>query len=101
MSVAFAQERWIEREQAFAAQISQLQALVDGRGDETPTEAAVSEAGELLSVDQLDDDDAWRTMAKAKRRSLLSQERDALAKKMRTRLGGLGKVSACPFKKKG
>ena len=102
VSVAFAEEKWAEREQAYAAHLAQLQALVAAQSEDgTHSEAAPSEAGDIISVEVLEaDDEAWRTMAKGKRRTVLRQERDALAKKVRQTLGKVTAATACPFKKK-
>lgn len=100
VSVAYAEEKWAEREQAYAQQMAQLQALVASHcEDGGQSEVSPSEAGDIIPVDQLEDDEAWRKIERGKRRTVLRQERDALAKKVRI---NLGKVSsgASPFKKK-
>ena len=52
-----------------------------------------------IPIDQLEDDDAWKKVEKAKRRTVLRQERDALAKKVRHSLGKVS-TAASPFKRK-
>ena len=101
VSVAFAEEKWAEREAAFAQQVEQLRALVVAQTDAgAATEASQSEAGDLASIESLafEDDDAWKSVDKGKRKALLRRERDVLAHKVRA---GLGKVShnSSPFKK--
>ena len=96
VTVAFAEEKWAEREAAFAAQIAQLQSLVTAPTDSAaPSEVGDAEAAEQLN---LDDDEAWSKVERGKRHILVRKEKELLAKKVRT---GLGKVSpiSSPFKK--
>ena len=96
VSRSFAEEKWAEREAAFAAQIAQLQSLVTASSDSAaPSEVGDAEAAEQLN---LDDDEAWSKVERGKRHILVRKEKELLAKKVRT---GLGKVSpiSSPFKK--
>ena len=100
VSVAFAEEKWAEREQEFTRQLAQLQALVAGGAEDGgQSEASPSEAGDVIPADQLEDDEAWRNIEPGKRRSVLRQERNALAKRVRINLGKVSSA-ASPFKKK-
>ena len=99
VSVAFAEEKWAEREATFAQQLAQLKALVSpGFDSSSPAEPTASEADVAEAVEQPDEDEAWNTIERGKRKALLRQQRDILAKKVRA---NLGKVSAhaSPFKK--
>ncbi len=91
VSVAYAEEKWAEREVAFNQQLAQLQALVAAKSE------APSEAGDP-ELDLFEEDETWNKVERGKRKSLLRKERDALATRVRA---GLGKVSsaASPFKK--
>ena len=101
VSVKFAEDKWAEREAAFAQQMAQLQALVvsNGEGGSAASEASPSAAGDIAAVEDLEEDDAWNRVSRDKRRLVLRRERDALASKVRS---SLGKVSchASPFKVK-
>ena len=92
--IAFAEEKWAEREAAYAQQLTQLQALVAA----APSEPAPSEAEEEDSMDQIHDDEIWNKVEPSKRKALLGRQRDILAKKVKA---NLCKVSnhASPFKK--
>ena len=100
-SVSFAEEKWAEREAYFTQQLAQLQAMVAAQGDcgSEASEASPSIAGELASIEELENDEAWTKVASGKRKALLHRERDMLARKVRN---SLGKVSsaASPFVKK-
>jgi hypothetical protein len=105
VSRAFAEEKWAEREAQFAAQLEQLQNLVaDGQqAGQAPSEAAPSEAADLGSLEQLEEDDAaWGKVEKDKRKAVLDRRRDRLAKEVKSSIRGLAKVSAAlsPFAKK-
>ena len=101
VSVAFANEKWEEREAAFAQQLAQLQALVASQGPtgDAASEATPSEAGDVASAAQLEDDDAWSAVDRSKRKALLRRERDALASKVKTHLGKIRSQPHSPFKK--
>ena len=98
VEIAFAEAKWNEREVHLQEQMAQLQALVatqregSGQADQSP-----SEAGDIQSIDQLVDDEAWGKVSSGKRKAVLQRERDLLAGKVRN----LSKVStaASPFKK--
>ena len=100
VSVAFAEEKWAEREAAFTQQVAQLQALVASQSGCTGVSDAPSEVLDLEAVsdDIFEEDEKWSTVARGKRKALLHRERDILASKVRH---SLGKVSAhaSPFKK--
>ena len=103
VSLQFAEEQWAEREAAFAQQMAQLQALLGHQPEgtnPTPSEATPSVAGDVGSIDDLEDDNAWQKVAKEKRKGLLRRERDALASKLRTSLGKVA-THTSPFNKKG
>jgi hypothetical protein len=93
VTVAFAEEKWAEREAAFAAQIAQLQAMVV-QAEDAQSEAAPSETGDV--VPDFLDDGAWSKVERGKRHKLLLKERDTLARNVRTKLS---KVALCksPF----
>jgi hypothetical protein len=91
VSVAFAEEKWAEREASFTQQLAQLQAIVATQS-EVP-----SEAGDL-ELEHLEEDEAWSKVEKGRRKGVLRKQRETLATRVRA---GLGKVStaASPFKK--
>lgn len=92
VSIAFAEEKWAEREAAFAQQLAQVQALVSAQPD------AQSEAGDFDPPEQLEDDEAWSKVDRGKRQKLLRRERDVLATNVRSKLGKVSAASS-PFKK--
>ena len=101
VSVAFAEQKWAEREAEFAQKVAQLQALVDGQHDGVGSEApdeALSESAEQTTLAMLDDDDTWSKVDRTKRKALLGREREKLATRVKA---SLNKVSshASPFKK--
>ena len=87
--VAFAEEKWAEREAAFELHIAQIQAMVVSATD-TASDASPSEAGDLDLADPLDDG-AWNKVERTKRHKLLHKEREMLARNVRSKLA---KVSA-------
>ena len=95
-SIAFAEEKWTEREASFTAQIAQLQALVASQVENAGSEVA-SEAGDGALAD-LEEDEAWAKVERGKRKAVLLRERDALAKCVRTNLSKVSTASS-PFKK--
>ena len=100
VSIAFAEERWAEREAAYLQEMVQLQALLGAQDDDiAPSEASPSEAGELGSADQLEADEAWSKIERSKRKAVLGRSGRVLATKVRS---GIAKVSGCasPFTKK-
>ena len=98
VAVAFAEEKWAEREAAFAKQFAQLQALVDAHSEHATTPGTTSVEAEDSSSADFEDDEAWGKVEKGKRKALLRKEREILATKVRH---SLGKVSThvSPFKK--
>jgi hypothetical protein len=100
VSIAFAEERWAEREAAYLQEMVQLQALLGAQDDDiAPSEASPSEAGELGSADQLEADEAWSKVERSKRKAVLGRSGRVLATKVRS---GISRVSGCasPFTKK-
>jgi chromosome segregation ATPase len=89
VSIEFAEEKWAEREAAFAQQVAQLQAMVVPAND-AASEASPSEAGDSDLADPLDDG-AWNKVERTKRHKLLHKEREMLARNVRSKLA---KVSA-------
>ena len=101
VTVAFAEQKWAEREAEFTEKMAQLQALVDGQLDGIASETqddTRSDCAELASVELFEDDEAWNKVDKTKRKALLGREREKLATKVKA---SLTKVSthASPFKK--
>ena len=97
VSIAFAEEKWAEREAAFAQQIAQLQALVVPALD-VQSETSPSEAGDDLDLPDPLDDGAWSKVERAKRGKLLRKERDTLARNVRSKLSKVS-AAASPFNK--
>ncbi len=101
VSIAFAEEKWLEREKAFAQHIAQTLALAGSstEGNGTPSEASPSVAGDLGSVEDLEDDANWNKVASGRRKTLLCRERNILASKVRANLGKVS-TGVSPFLKK-
>jgi hypothetical protein len=101
VSINFAEEKWAEREMAFAQQLEQLKAMVasQGEGGAVVAEVAPSAASELGSVEDLEDDEKWNQVAKGSRRALLRKQREELASRLRSKLGGVASVRS-PFLKR-
>ena len=101
VTIAFAEEKWAEREATFAQQVAQLKAMVaaQGEGGSAASEASQSVASDLGTMDDLEDDEAWSKVPTGRRKAFLRKERDALASKIRTSLGTVSTVSS-PFLKK-
>ena len=97
VSIAYAEEKWAEREAAFAQQIAQLQALVVPALD-VQSETSPSEAGDDLDLPDPLDDGAWSKVERAKRGKLLRKERDTLARNVRSKLSKVS-AAASPFNK--
>jgi hypothetical protein len=95
VSIVLAEQKWLEREAAFAQQLAALQALVLPAED--GTSEAPSEAGDIDVPDSIDDG-AWNTVDRSKRPQLLRRQRDILARNVRSKLGKVGTVSS-PFSK--
>ena len=99
VSVAFAEQKWAEREAEVAQRMAQLQALVENQQDGAgASDDAVSETAEQAPLDKLEEDETWNKIDRSKRKALLGREREKLATKARA---SLNKVSAStsPFKK--
>jgi hypothetical protein len=96
VSIAFAEEKWAEREATFALHIAQLQAMVVSASD-AASDASPSEAGDLDLADPLDDG-AWHKIERAKRHKLLHREKDMLARNVRSKLEKVSKTNS-PFAK--
>ena len=100
MSVTFAEEKWAEREAAFAQQLEQLRALVAGQGDGGPTaEAASTAAGDAGTIEDFEDDDQWNQVTRDKRRAVLHKQKEELASKVRAKLKAVA-IARSPFVKK-
>ena len=99
VSISLAEERWAEREAAFAHQIEQLLALVAAPSDGSGAAEAASVASDTVSVADLEDDEAWSKVAKSSRRALLRRQRDELASKVRSKLGKTASERS-PFQKR-
>ena len=101
VSVAFAEAKWQEREQQFAAQLAALQALVATGGPEPAASATPSEASDVQCHTDLDvdlDDEGWKKVGKQARKAIAAKHRTAIAGKVAASIGKVGKV-ACPFQK--
>jgi len=99
VSVAFAEEKWKEREIAIAARFQELEALV--AAGVSASDGAASVASDVGNVEELDDE-AWTKIAgkgKAHRAVLLRKSRDELAAKARGKLGSVTSVKSPFFKK--
>ena len=93
ITIAFAEEKWAEREALYQQQMAQLQSLVAAQPDEeTPSEAGESDISQVIG------DEAWNKVEKGKRKTLLKKEKEALATKVRAGIGTVSMVSS-PFKK--
>jgi hypothetical protein len=101
VSIAFAEEKWAEREVVMAQHMAQLQALVEAAQAEGGSAGADAEPS--MALDDILDEGKWSKVAPSKRRALLHRERDAFAGKVRASLGSIGKASGIdsPFAKKG
>ena len=103
VAVAYAEQKWRERETQFEQQLAHLQALVaaqSAEGASAASEGAPSVADDVASIDDLaGDDEKWSQVSRAKRKALLRRERDALAGRIRTSLGKVSPI-ASPFVKK-
>ncbi len=64
-----------------------------------PSEAQASDFGDPEDNDLFEDDDKWQKVPKAKRRALVTKERDALAGKVRQLVSKVS-ISSSPFNKK-
>ena len=67
--------------------MEQLRTLVAAPSDASGAADAASIASDTGSVVDLEDDEAWSTVAKGGRRALLRRQRDELASKVRSKLG--------------
>ncbi len=101
VSVALVNQEWEKNQLAWMAKIHQLEGLLENSGSgSTPSEPAQSEAGDLCSIEQLEDDAAWCKVEKGKRKAVLSRQRDKLAKEVKANLAKVSAVSS-PFNKHG
>jgi len=101
VSVSFAEEKWREREAAFAQQMDQLKALLDAQQESTAAPASgASVASDIGSLADLEDDEKWSKVERSKRGALMRKQRDDLASKLRSKLGGVASVRPSPFAKK-
>jgi hypothetical protein len=96
VSIAFAEEKWAEREAVFELHCSQMQALLGSQTD-TASEVSPSEAGDLDSADPLDDG-AWCKVDRAKRQKILLRDKENLSRNVRSRLEKVSKTNS-PFAK--
>jgi len=99
VSIAFAEKAWQDREVVFAKQLKELQDLLDqhapGPGGQDGSGSVASDIG---NVEELDDE-AWTKVTKSRRAALLRKSSDALASKVRSKLGGGVASVRSPFKK--
>jgi DNA repair exonuclease SbcCD ATPase subunit len=97
VTVAYAEEKWQEREAAFAKQLEQLKADLGAAPANVAASGAASVASDLGNPDDLDDEQ-WSKVEKGRRSALLRRQKDELASKLRTRLNGVASVRS-PFRK--
>jgi hypothetical protein len=97
VTVAYAEEKWQEREAAFAKQLEQLKADLGAAPANVAASGAASVASDLGNPDDLDDEQ-WGKVEKGRRSALLRRQKDELASKLRTRLNGVASVRS-PFRK--
>jgi len=99
VSIAFAEKAWQDRELGFAKQLKDLQDLLDHHASgPSVQDGSASVASDLGNVEELDDE-AWTKVAKSRRAALLRRSSDALASKVRSKLGGGVASVRSPFKK--
>ena len=99
VAVAYAEQKWAEREAEFSQRIAQLQALVENQPEGAgSTDDTASEAAEQVPVDKLEEDDTWNQIERRKRKALLGCEREKLVTKVRANLSKVC-ASASPFRK--
>ena len=97
VTVAYAEEKWLEREAAFTKQLEQLKADLGAAPAHVAASGAASVASDLGNLDDLDDEQ-WSKVEKGRRSALLRRQKDELASKLRTRLNGVASVRS-PFRK--
>ena len=99
--VAFAQEKWAEREAAFASQLEKLRAMVVSQtdGSAAPSETAHSIASGVGAIEDVEDDEKWAKVAKGSRQALLRKQKEELATKVRSKLKAVPTVRS-PFLKR-
>ena len=103
---SFAERAWQEREAGFAQQIEQLNAIITAAqagGEGTGSVAAPSVAGDLGSLEDLEDDDRWAKVESSKRKAILKRATSRKTYELATAVQGqLRKVNAVrsPFGKK-
>ena len=104
VSVAFAEERWQEREAAYSQQLAQLTALVAATQGDAAAKAegdagGASQADDTGSIEDVDDEN-WATIVnKDKRLALLRKPKEELAARVRAKLGKVSAVRS-PFLKR-
>ena len=84
VSIAFAEEKWAEQEAALATSMAQLWALLRNSAETAAPEVA-NEVGDATVWD-LEDDEAWSRVGKARRKAVLHRERNVLARHVRASL---------------
>ena len=101
VSIAFAEEKWAEREEALSLQLAELRAMVASQADSSaaPTEAAPSMASDVGAVEDVEDDEKWSKVAKDNRHALLRKQKEELATKVRSKLKAVTTVRS-PFLKR-
>ena len=98
VTIAFAAQKWSEREAGYAQEIAQLRAMLPpSDASDMASEASPSESADVDLLDPLDDS-AWGKVEGAKRHKLLGRKRDELARNVRTRLSSVP-PAASPFGK--
>ena len=89
VTIAYAEEKWAERERAFENQLAQLRAIVaatqcdDSAVSEADTLVVDSDAEGNTRLDEPPDDDGWQNASSTKKRTGLQRDKEALAKKVR------------------
>jgi hypothetical protein len=99
VSIELVNQEWDKNQLAWMARMQQLESLLEATGGgPSASDASQSDAGDLCNLDLLEDDAAWSTVEKGKRKAVLSRQRDKLAKDVKA---SLAKVSATtsPFRK--
>jgi hypothetical protein len=99
VSIELVNLEWDKNQQAWMARMQQLESLLEATGSgPAASEASPSEAGDCFNFDLLEDDAAWSTVEKGKRKAVLSRQRDKLAKDVKASLAKVSATSS-PFKK--
>lgn len=98
VSVALVNQEWDKNQMAWMARLQQLESLLDAAGC-TPSEPAQSEAGDLDSIELLEDDAAWSKVDRGKRKAVLCRSRDKLARDVKAHVAKVSVIGS-PFNKK-